>query len=211
MSEGFTETQNTIGFVGSIVGIFAGIASIVNFVDASVLTVGAHITEVAIWFLWLIIQGVGFLIFYRERNENAALVAFVFAIISALIEVSILLMMLSQPDIIDFGAALTSLIQLLIAILVGSFSEAAYLIFGGVVILHVTRHGARESLGYATSIVFILSGCFILLGLFGALSFFIPFFLIAANILACLVFVTPLSSKDLTSEITKVEYGLELE
>lgn len=211
MTEGFIANRNAIGVVGSILGILAGVASLVNVVSMSILTVGAYITEVALWFLWIFIQGIGFMNFYRERSNNAALATFVFAAISALIEVAVLVMIFSLPDPSDFAAIFASLIQLLIAVLIGSFSEAAYLIVGGVAILQITRRSAKETLGFTTGIVFILSGCFIIIGLFGVLSIFIPFFLIAANILACMVFFTPFSSKDQSSVVTKPEYGLELE
>jgi len=201
---------HTIGVIGSIMGITAGLASLLNTFNMSTLAIGAYITEVGLWVLWFIIQGSAFLLIYRERNDSAALAAFILAIISALIETSVMMMLFSVPNILDLAEALTTLLQFLMAILIGTFAEAAYLIFSGITVLHMTQYGTKESVTYSTGIILILAGCIIGLGLFVAFSLLIPIFIIVANIMACITFISPQSPKSQKLSINESDSGLEI-
>jgi len=201
---------HTIGVIGSIIGAGAGLASLINVFNMPTLTVGAYITEVGLWILWFILQGGAFLAIYRERNDNAALAAFILAVISALIEASVMVVLLSVPSITDLAEALATLLQFLMAILIGTFTEATYLIFSGIAVLHMTRYGTKESLAYGTGIILILAGCIVGLSFFGALSPLVPVFIIAANIMACIVFLYPQSIESQEVRTRESDSGLEL-
>ena len=200
-----------IGVIGSLIGIGAGLASLVNVFNMSTLTVGAYITEVGLWILWFILQGSAFLAIYRERNDNAALAAFILAVISALIEASTMMVLLSAPSITEIAEALATLLQLFFAVLIGTFTEAAYLIFSGIAVMHMTRYDVKESIAYSAGIVLIITGCVVGFGLFGPLSLFIPFFIMAANIMACILFISPQSSEYQRVRVEESDSGLGLQ
>lgn len=201
---------HTLGVIGSLIGIGAGLASLVNTFNMSTLTVGAYITEVGLWIFWFVIQGSAFLAIYRERNDNAALAAFILAVISALIEASIMIVLLSAPSITEIAEVLATLLQLFFAILIGTFTEATYLILSGIAVLHMTRYGAKESIAYGTGIILILAGCIVGLGFFGALSLLIPAFIIASNIMACILFIYPQSTESQLPNTKESDSGLAL-
>ena len=201
----------TIGLIGSIIGTAAGLASLINMFNMSTLTVGAYITEVGLWILWFVLQGCAFLVIYRERNDNAALAAFILAVISALLEASTMMVLLSAPSLTEIAETLATMLQLFFAILIGTFTEATYLIFSGVAALHMTRYGTKDSIAYGSGIILILTGCVIGLGLFIALSPLIPFFIIAANIMACILFISPRSTEYQRVSAEESDSGLGLQ
>lgn len=200
----------TIGVIGSIAGIAAGLASLLRPFATSALSVAAYTTEVGLWILWLVLQGSAFLFIYRERNDTAALAAFILAIISALIEALVLIVLFTVPSIIDLAESLVTILQFVFTILIGTFTEATYLIFSGIAVLHMTRFGAKESIAFGTGILFILTGCVVGLGFFVTLPLFIPIFVIVLNIIACILFISPMPTDSQQYGTEETDSGIEI-
>jgi hypothetical protein len=200
----------TIGVIGSAIGIAAGAASLVKILSISTLGAGAYIAEASLWILWFIIQGIAFLAVFRERNDNAALAAFIFAIVSALFEAVVMVILLSAPSLEEIAVGLTTLLQLFFAILIGTVCEAAYLVFCGIAVLHMIRYGVSESIANISGLVLIVAGCVVGMSLFGATSIVVSIVVIAANTLACLLFNSFRSSRYQASLPEESGSGIEL-
>jgi hypothetical protein len=122
-----------------------------------------------------------------------------------------LVMTVHTPSITDLAEALATLFQLLMAVLIGTFTEATYLIFSGITVMHMNRYGAKESIAYGTGIILILAGCIVGLSFIRALSPLVPVFIIVANIMACILFIYPQSTESQRISTKESDSGLGLQ
>lgn len=178
------------GLNGSIFGIITGIILLVNWSAISMI-LNLYALEIFLCILWLIVQGCAFFAIYRERNESVSLVAFIFSIISALIEAVVLIIVVTLPYITNSTEALGALYLTVLAVFFGTITEASYLIFAGITIIQLTRQIVKETIGFVTGIAFVLTGCVYIVVLVGMPAILLPFSIIVTNLLACFLFTDP--------------------
>ncbi len=177
-----------LGLYGSIIGVLAGVMSTYIVFNPEPATITESIIEVFLWAAWLVTQGVGFLVIYGRYNDNVSRATFVFGLVSAAIELMVLFTLLTAPGITYYAEMLATHVGLLVMILIASFTEAPYLILGGVSVLHVAQRTNQTTLFALAGLAFIVMGE--LLGLMAFLLLLEPSYspVIVVNILACLVF-----------------------
>ncbi len=175
------------GEFGSVVGVAAGMLSIIIFVANEAAYGMLQGIRDILWIMWPAFQGLGFVGLFREYRIQSARLAFLFALITAIAQACLVVVLAT----IGLPQAMTSLWAALGLTLTSILAVTALtfmMISGGIALMRTSQHVRLRRLSSCAGYICMVTGILILSPLVQGLVF-IP------NLLLALLFASEIGSE----------------
>ena len=180
-------TAYIAGAFGSLVGVSAGILSIILFTTNEAVYETLHSIRDVLWVLWPAFQGLGFAGLSREHKAQSARLAFLSASVAAIAQFC-LLVIFTMTDWVHIMLELWAALGLASISLLARATLTIMMISAGIALLRTSQHARLRCLSSCAGYICMITGILILLPLMQGLVF-IP------NLLLAFLFASEIGSE----------------
>jgi hypothetical protein len=175
------------GAFGSLVGVSAGMLSIILFTTNEAVYETLHGVRDVLWILWPAFQGLGFAGLSRGHNTQSARLAFLFASVAAIAQVC-LLVVFTMTDWVLIMSELWAALGLVSISLLARATLTIMMLSAGIALLRTSQYARLRRLSSCAGYVCVVTGILILLPLMQGL-------VVVPNLLMAFLFASETGSE----------------
>jgi hypothetical protein len=182
-----TRSAYIAGAFGSLVGVSAGILSIILVTTNEAVYETFHGVRDVLWILWPAFQGLGFAGLSREYNVQSARLAFLSASVAAIAQ-SCLLVVFTMTDWAHIMSELWALLGLASISLVARATLTIMMLSAGIALERTSQYARLRRLSFSSGYICLVTGILILLPLMQGL-------VVVPNLLMAFLFASETGSE----------------